>query len=38
MINRINQNNRRPEDAPLPLKNLTKEEQSLIRKHYPALF
>ena len=38
LINRINQKNRRPEDAPVPLKDLTKEEQSLIKKRYPALF
>jgi hypothetical protein len=38
LINRINQKNLRPEDAPVPLKALTKEEPSLIRKRYPALF
>ena len=38
LINRINQKHRRPEDAPVPLKNLTQEEQALIRKHYPDLF
>jgi len=38
LINRINQKHQRLEDAPVPLKALTAEEQSLIRKHYPALF
>jgi hypothetical protein len=38
LINRINQKHRRPEDAPVPLKDLTKEEQLLIKKRYPALF
>jgi len=37
LINRINQKNRRPEDAPVPLKDLTHEEQALIGKHYPEL-
>jgi hypothetical protein len=35
---RINQKYRRPEDAPVPLKDLTQEEQALIKKHYPGLF
>jgi hypothetical protein len=38
LINRINQKHRRPEDTPVPLKDLTQEEQALIRKHYPDLF
>lgn len=38
LINRINQKQRRPEDAPVPLSALTEEEQTLIRKHYPELF
>ncbi len=38
LINRINQKNRRPEDAPVPLKDLTEEEQSLIKKRYPNLY
>ena len=38
LINRINQKQRRPEDAPVPLSELTEEEQTLIRKHYPELF
>ena len=37
LINRINQKNRRPEDAPVLLKDLTHEEQALIGKHYPEL-
>jgi hypothetical protein len=37
LINRINQKHQRPEDAPVPLSALTKDEQSLIRKHYPEL-
>jgi hypothetical protein len=32
------QKHRRPEDAPVPLKYLTQEEQSLIKKRYPELF
>jgi hypothetical protein len=38
LINRINQKHRRPEDAPVLLKDLTQEEQALIRKRYPGLF
>jgi len=38
LINRINQKHQRHEDTPVPLKDLTKEEQALIRKHYPDLF
>jgi hypothetical protein len=32
------QKHRRPEDPPVPLKYLTQEEQSLIKKRYPELF
>jgi hypothetical protein len=38
LINRINQKQRRTEDAPVLLKDLTQEEQALIRKRYPELF
>ncbi len=38
LINRINQKQRRSEDAPVLLKDLTQEEQALIRKRYPELF
>jgi hypothetical protein len=38
LINRINQKHRRPEDAPVPLKDLTEEEQALIKKRCPELF
>ena len=38
LINRINQEHRRPEDAPVPLNSLSVEEQTLIKKHYPDLF
>lgn len=38
LINRINQKHRRPEDAPVPLKDLTEEEQSFIKKRLPGTF
>ncbi len=38
LINRINQKGTRPQDQPIPLKELNAEEQSLIRRHYPDLF
>jgi hypothetical protein len=38
LINRINQKQRRPEDAPVLLKDLTQDEQALIMKRYPELF
>ena len=38
LINRINQKHRRPEDAPVPLQDLTQEEQALIKKRCPGLF
>jgi len=38
LINRINQKQRRVEDAPVLLSALTGKEQTLIRKYYPELF
>ena len=38
LMNRINQKGSRPQDQPVPLHDLTDEEQSLIRRHYPELF
>jgi hypothetical protein len=38
LINRINQKGIRPQDQPVSLTELTSEEQSLIRRHYPELF
>jgi len=38
LINRINQKGIRPQDQPVALTELTSEEQSLIRRHYPELF
>jgi hypothetical protein len=38
LMNRINQKGLRPQDAPLPLHELTAEEQHIIRLHYPELF
>lgn len=38
LMNRINQKGTRPQDRPVPLMELTFEEQSLIQKHYPELF
>lgn len=38
LMNRINQKGTRPQDQPVPLNDLTIEEQSLIRRHYPELF
>jgi hypothetical protein len=38
LMNRINQKGSRPQDQPVPLTELTSEEQSLIRRHYPELF
>jgi hypothetical protein len=37
-MNRINQKGTRPQDRPIPLTELTADEQSLIRRHYPKLF
>jgi hypothetical protein len=37
LMNRINQKGSRPQDQAVPLSELTDEEQSLIRKHYPEL-
>jgi hypothetical protein len=38
LMNRINQKGSRPQDQPIPLKELTAEEQALIQRHYPELF
>jgi hypothetical protein len=38
LMNRINQKGTRPQDSPVALKDLTEEEQALIRRHYPGLF
>jgi hypothetical protein len=38
LMNRINQKGTRPQDHPVPLSDLTSQEQSLIRRHYPELF
>jgi hypothetical protein len=38
LINRINQKQRRVEDAPVLLSALTGKEQTLIRNYYPELF
>ena len=38
LINRISQKGTRPQDQPVALTELTSEEQSLIRRHYPELF
>jgi hypothetical protein len=38
LMNRTNQKGIRPQDQPVPLVELTIEEQSLIEKHYPKLF
>ena len=35
LVNRINQKRRRPEDAPVPLSDLTEEEQALIKEQLP---
>ncbi|MBM3496211.1 MAG: DUF3863 domain-containing protein, partial [Armatimonadetes bacterium] len=38
LMNRINQKGLRPQDQPIPLTELTADEQSLVRRHYPELF
>jgi hypothetical protein len=38
LMNRINQKGSRPQDTPVPLSELSPEDQALIRQHYPALF
>jgi hypothetical protein len=38
LMNRINQKGSRPQDQPIPLTELTEEEQALIQRHYPELF
>ena len=37
-MNRINQKGLRPQDQPILLKDLNKEEQDLIARYYPELF
>lgn len=37
LMNRLNQKGTRPQDAPLPLSELSAEELALIRKQYPSL-
>jgi hypothetical protein len=37
LLGRINQKQTRPQDQPIPLRELTSEEQTLIRQHYPEL-
>ncbi len=38
LMNRINQKGSRPQDQPIPLSELSEEEQALIRRHDPKLF
>ncbi len=38
LMNRMNQKGTRPQDQPVLLTELTDEEQSIIRRHYPELF
>ena len=38
LINRINQKQRRPEDKPIPLSELTDEEKALVKEKAPELF
>jgi hypothetical protein len=38
LMNRLNQKGTRPQDQPVALTELTAEEQTLIRRHYPELF
>ena len=38
LMNRINQKGTRPQDKPIPINELTVEEQALIRGRYPELF
>jgi len=38
LMNRLNQKGLRPQDKPMPLTALPKEDQSIIRKRYPMLF
>jgi hypothetical protein len=38
LMNRINQKGTRPEDKPIPLRELSAEEQSMIKLRYPELF
>ncbi len=38
LINRINQKGLRPEDKPVPLESLSKDDREFIKAHYPGLF
>jgi len=38
LMNRINQKGLRPQDQPISLKDLNKEDQDLIARYYPELF
>ena len=38
LMNRINQKGTRPQDQPVPITELTDEEQATIQRHYPELF
>ena len=38
LINKINQKGLRPQDKPVLIDKLEKEDQDLIRKYYPELF
>lgn len=38
LMNRLNQKGSRPQDQPIPLSELSAEEQALIRRHDPKLF
>ncbi|MBR4751698.1 MAG: DUF3863 domain-containing protein [Thermoguttaceae bacterium] len=38
LINRINMKHRRPEDAPIPVSELTDEEKALVKEKAPELF
>ena len=38
LINKINQKALRPQDKPVLIDKLEKEDQDLIRKYYPELF
>lgn len=38
LMNRLNQKGVRPQDQPVPLTQLTPEEQALVKRRYPELF
>jgi hypothetical protein len=38
LMGEINQKQTRPQDKPIPLKSLGKDQKSLIKKYYPDLF